>query len=359
MKNICFVIHNIQCGGGTERVGSRIANELCRLGYNVSIVSYDAKRAPFFPLDARIKLGNMLGNIFERRTRKMRWYASWKLRKFLLKNNVDVVIDIDTIHALWTWPAINGTGIQWISWDHFNFNHCIVSFERLKALRLIEQHANKLVLLTDADRAAYLEKTNMKPDFVKRIYNPLSFEEPMYVERTGKKVLAIGRIAPQKGFDLLLKAWALVESEIAGWTLEIVCGYGDYHALQQEAENMGLRHVVCSPPTPDVKSKFAESSIYALSSRFEGFGLVLTEASTMSVPMVSFNCPVGPDEIIRDGENGLLVEPENVEQFAEKLLLLIRDEKMRKTMGERAFEMAKQFSIDRIIPQWIEMIENL
>lgn len=359
MKNICFVIHNIQCGGGTERVGTRIANELARRGYQVSIISYDAKRESFFPLHESITTGVMLSNILERRTRKFRKYASWKLRRFLLKKQIDLVIDIDTYHALWTWPAIKGTGIRWISWDHFNFNYMIQQFARLEAINLVEHHANKLVLLTDEDRATYLEKTNIQPEFIQRIYNPLSFEEPQYVKRPAKKVVAIGRIDYQKGFDLLLQSWRLVEQQIDDWSLEIVCGYGDWNALQQEAVSIGLKHVVCSPPTKDVRSKYAEAGIYAFSSRFEGFGLVLTEASTMSLPMVSYECPVGPGEIIEDGKNGLLVEPENTVQFAEKLIWLMRHDKERYAMGRQAFEMAKRFSLNTIIPQWIELIENV
>lgn len=359
MKNICFVIHNIQCGGGTERVCATVANELCKRGYNISIISYDAKKGPFFYFDPRIKIGNMLTNIFERRTRKFKWYAACKLRRFLLKNNVDIVIDIDTIHALWTYRAIKGTNIKWISWDHFNFTYCTGSFDRMQALQLIEQYADKLILLSKADKQTYLEQTNIPENKIVQIYNPLSFEAKSYEERNNKKVLAIGRISYQKGFDLLLQAWRIVEQEIKDWTLEIVCGYGDYNALENEAKLMGIKNILCSPPTNDVKGKFEDSSIFVLSSRYEGFGLVLTEALTMSVPCVSFDCPVGPNEIIINGENGLLSKPEDINDLAEKLIYLIRNEEERIRMGRNAFESSKRFSIDAIIPQWIELIENI
>ena len=120
---------------------------------------------------------------------------------------------------------------------------------------------------------------------------------------------------------------------------------------------MGCKHVVCSPPTKNIPGKLAETAIFALSSRFEGFGLVITEAMTCSVPTVSYACPQGPAEIIKDGEDGFLVEPENTIEFAEKLLVLMNDEELRTKMGRAAYQNSKRFSMDTIIKEWIKLIE--
>lgn len=103
----------------------------------------------------------------------------------------------------------------------------------------------------------------------------------------------------------------------------------------------------------------SEAGIYVLPSRFEGFGLVLTEAATSGLPSVAFNCPYGPSEIINDGENGILVEPENTEKLATALLTLMDDEELRYQMGRNAHDSARRFSTDIIIPQWVDLIENL
>jgi len=360
MKNICFVIHNLTCKGGTERVGTTIANELSRLGYGVSIISYDARtNTSFFPVDPQIKTGIMLSNIFERRTRRWKWYASWKLRRWLKKHRVDVVIDIDTIHALWTWKAIKDTGIKWISWDHFNLAYALQNQDRIEALRLVANHADKLVLLSKADCRAYAEKAIVPIEKTVQIYNPLSFECADYTPRLNKKAISVLRIDPQKGPDLLLQAWRIVENESREWALNIVCGYGDYEELQKEADSMGLKRIRCLPPSNDVKRDMSEAGIYALPSRFEGFGLVLTEAATAGLPAVAFNCPYGPNEIITDGVDGILVEPENVEKFAHALLSLMNDDEMRLRIGEAAHKSAKRFSTDVIVPQWVKLIESL
>lgn len=359
MKNICFTIRNIDCGGGTERVGLRLANALVERGYNVHMVSYDAKEnRPFFPCDERLRLWCILDNIFHRRFRWHFWYGAYRFRKYLKRNKIDVVIDIDTFNALWTAPAVKGLPVKWISWDHFNYSYCAGKLRR-KALKLVHDHADALVLISKADRETYLHETDFKADFLKQIYNPLSFEVNSPIDHSKqKKVLAMGRIAPQKGFDLLLQSWRIIEQQVNDWQLEIVCGYGDYTALEQEARDMGLHNVTCTGPTKDVQGKMSSAAIFALSSRFEGFGLVITEANTCSVPVVSYDCPCGPNEIITDGYDGLLVEPENVEQFAEKLLFLMRDGKQRTRMGYNAYQSAHRFSMDTIMPQWIDLIEK-
>lgn len=360
MKNICFTIRNIDCGGGTERVGLRLANALVERGYNVHMVSYDAKKnSPFFPCDERIKLWGILDNIFRRRFRWHFWYGAYRFRKYLKRNKIDVVIDIDTFNALWTAPAIKGLPIKWISWDHFNYSYCKGDLRR-KALKLVHDYAAALVLISKADRETYLHETTFKADFIKQVYNPLSFEVNSPIDHSKqKKVLAMGRIAPQKGFDLLLRSWKIVEQKVSDWQLEIVCGYGDYVALEQEARDMELHNVICTGPTKDVQDKMSSAAIFALSSRFEGFGLVITEANICSVPVVSYDCHCGPNEIITDGYDGYLVEQENTEQFAEKLISLMKDDKHRKQMGRNAYISAHRFCMDAILPQWVDMIETL
>nr|WP_302693414.1 glycosyltransferase family 4 protein [uncultured Prevotella sp.] len=360
MKNICFTIRNIDCGGGTERVGLRLANALAEYGYNVWMVDYDSKHhKPFFETHPKLKLWTILRHGgFERKMRWHFWYGAWKLRRFLKKNKIDVVIDIDTFNANWTAKAIRGLGIKWISWDHFDYEYT-KGWKRQEALQLVKQDAYALVLITKALRKTYLEKTDFSSSFLRQIYNPLSFEVDHALNHQGqKKVVAMGRIAPQKGFDLLLKSWLLVEKEVKDWTLQIVCGYGDYEALEREAKEMGCKNVVCTGPTSDVPGVMKDAAIFAFSSRFEGFGLVLTEANACSVPAVSYNCPVGPSEIVTDGVDGFLVEPENVTQFAEKLMELMKDDKLRAEMGVKAYESSKRFAMDKILNEWVELIEE-
>lgn len=359
MKNICFTIHNVACHGGTERVGLLIANELCKRGFNVFFMSYDAKEGPSFSCDARIKCFSMLSNILERRTRKWQRYAIWKYHRFLIKHKIDLVIDIDTQHANWSIPAAMGTKTKVIGWDHFNYTYSTQNSFRKHAIKLIEYHAAGLVLLTKKDKNTYLTKTDVPSSIIHQIYNPITFEEQNWIKHENKRVIAIGRIDPQKGFDLLLKSWKIVEEQISDWTLEIVCGYGSPECLQKEAVSMGLKHIECTERTDNVRQKYLNASIYALSSRFEGFPMVLLEACALSLPMVAYDCETGPSEIVEDGINGFLVKPENVEMFAAKLIEMIENERLRLAMSKAAFETSKKFKIDNIMEQWINLINSL
>lgn len=360
MKSICFTIRNIDCGGGTERVGLRLANALAEQGYTVYMVDYDSKRhRPFFEVHPRLRLWTILSHGgLERKMRWHFWYGAWKFRRFLKRHHIDVVIDIDTFNANWTAPAVRGLNVRWISWAHFNYAYSSDGPLRQQALDYIRTGADMLVLLSQADKESYLKLSTISPKKLVQIYNPLSFEETAYVPRTAKRVIAIGRIDWLKGFDLLLKSWCKVEQQVSDWCLEIVCGYGDYQALQREAESMGLKRVSCTPPTTDVRGKLAGSGIFAFPSRSESFGLVLTEAATMGVPMVSYDCPAGPSEIITQGVDGYLVKPEDTEAFADRLIELMRNDDLRLRMGRAAHESAKRFGMKRILPQWIELIER-
>lgn len=358
--NILFTIRNISCSGGTERVCIRLANALADRGHTIHIVDYDSKKhTPFYNCDKRIRIWTILNHGgFERKMRCFFWYGALKLRRYIKKHNIEVVIDVDTFNALWTASAIRGLGIRWISWDHFNINYC-KGERRCKALQLVRDEANALVLLSKTDKQNYLLHTDIPEEKIYHIYNPLSFEIDHPINHEGqKKVLAMGRISKQKGFDLLLESWKIVEMQMPDWSLEIVCGYGDFMALEQEARTMGLNNVYCTGPTNDVPSKMASAAIFALPSRFEGFGLVITEAAVSSVPTVSYDCPCGPNEIITDGEDGFLVEPNNIEQFANKLLDLMHNDKLRTEMGIKAYKSSKRFALTEIIKQWEQLIKN-
>ena len=136
--------------------------------------------------------------------------------------------------------------------------------------------------------------------------------------------MAAGRYAPQKGFDKLINAWSIVVQNHPDWKLYI---YGDGELrdeLQQLINRLQLQNsCFLEHTTSDIAAKYAESSIFVLSSVYEGFGMVITEAMSCGLPVVSFACPCGPKDIIQNDINGLLVEPDNIDQLAEKISILI------------------------------------
>ena len=179
------------------------------------------------------------------------------------------------------------------------------------------------------------------------------------------RVVTIGRYAYQKGYDLLLQAWAelsrIRESENGEeWTLDIY-GQGDQTDYRQLMTELGIDSNKChlNGPVEDVVKAYQESSIFVLSSRFEGFGMVLIEAMACGLPVVSYDCPAGPDEIITDGVDGLLVPSGDVHALAEKLMTLMSDENLRKRLGQQARQTARRYEMTTIADQWTALFEKV
>ncbi len=163
------------------------------------------------------------------------------------------------------------------------------------------------------------------------IPNPNSFYTPSPSILTNKKVISVGTMSHVKGFDLLLKAWRIVVEKHPDWQLDI---YGKpvlKEELLQLAQTLNVHDTVnLFEPVSNIEEKYKSASLYVLSSRYEGFGMVLIEAMACGLPCVSFDCPLGPADIINDGVDGYLVAPNNVEALAEKIILLVDEEDKRK-----------------------------
>ncbi|MCD7900834.1 MAG: glycosyltransferase [Bacteroides sp.] len=163
-----------------------------------------------------------------------------------------------------------------------------------------------------------------------------------------------------KGFDILIKAWVKVHSYCPDWKLKIYGKSVEKEILVKLIQDLNLSKVVALyDPVTNIQEKYLASSLYVLSSRYEGFGMVLLEAMSCGIPCISFDCPYGPRDIIRDGIDGILVEKENIELLADAIIKLMIDNDLRKSMGQEALNNVEKFKIDQIAKQWNELFHEL
>ena len=190
------------------------------------------------------------------------------------------------------------------------------------------------------------------------ISNPSPFQSLEISSLQNKKLIAVGSYSYNKGYDLLLQIWAQIENDFPDWELNIY-GRETKINLQEIAEKQHLKNIHFHEPVTDIGAKYLDSSIMVLPSRSEGFGMVLIEAMIFGLPVVSFDCPNGPKDIISDTEDGFLIENGNIYKFAEKLTSLMLHEDLRQKMGNIGRHNVQRFSASTILRQWDILFKSL
>lgn len=355
---ICFVSGNISRSGGTERVATLIANELARRGYDVDFLSVWPGNTSYFALNEGIKINVAMSTKIKKILYNLPGFGAHFIKRIVVKNQYDLVICVDTALMTLVSAACESAKIRLWAWEHFNYEHSLTDPKRMNALELVKKCADRMVVLTKADYDMHLEKAKIPFEKMAQIYNPVSFVPEEKSDMHNKRVIVVGRLTVQKGLDRLLKIWNIVEPQCPDWTMELL-GSGELEeSLKVECEELGLKNVIFSPKTQNVVEHYKNASIYAMTSIYEGFPMVLLEATTMGLPLIAFDCKTGPSEIINDGENGYLVNDGDLNEYASRLIELMRDEDLRDRMSDASFNSSKRFTLEAIGDKWVELIEK-
>ena len=213
---------------------------------------------------------------------------------------------------------------------------------------------DRFVVLTHEDATHWRCIENLQV-----IPNPITIQPHTVSDYSQKRAIAVGRYTHQKGFDLLIEAWNEVNKIHPDWTLYIYGG-GNSKYYQDQADTLGLHNAVkCCGPVENIQEKYLNSSIFILSSRFEGLPLALMEAMSSGLPPVAFKCPCGPKDLIHSGKDGILCPNEDLEKLIKAICCLIENEPLRKNMGKNAIENMKQFSMENVMTQWDKLFRSL
>lgn len=360
MYKICFVSGVISRSGGTERVGSIIANELSRRGYDVFLLSFWNQGKPYYALDEKVKVHYLL-EPKEGKLYRTGIYPILKLHRFILKNDIDVLIDIDTVLSRHSAYAIHGTKCKLISWEHFNYWVMLKLNEkrRFRAKKLIKRYADSMVVLTDEDRVKHQQEYQLPDGFVTTIHNPCLSDAVVQYDFEKHTFLSVGRLTSQKGYDLLLRAWKLVQDELPEWKL-IIVGEGEQrNELQTLNDELSLERAELVGHSDDVGEYYKNASCYVMSSRYEGFPMVILEAQSYGLPVISFDCKTGPKDLIVQEKNGYLVEEENIQKLAEYMIKFANEPNEAIKMSQFAAENVQQYTIEPIMEQWVNLINRV
>ena len=217
-------------------------------------------------------------------------------------------------------------------------------------------HLDKLVVLTETAREQWgpFADTVAIPNF-----NTL-YPKVLLEEKNNKTAIAVGRLNEQKGFDMLIDSWKQVYQYHPDWKLNIFGSGEDKMILECRIKEAGLKDIVIlNKPVRNIEEKYMQSDFYVLSSRCEGWGLVILEAMGCGIPCIAFDCPDGPRHIIQDGINGILVKNGDVLELANKICWMIEHPDERKKMGTNGRKRAQDFSKDKIMEKWHLLFECL
>lgn len=371
---IIYCIPSIYCMGGVERIISGKANMLTEMGHDVSIITTDQQgRPPYFKINDKIKCYDLGINYSENKRRGLIkklfyfFYNSYlhkkRLEKLLIELRADIVIST-FFNEMAFLPQIKD-GSKKIVEFHFsrpmfritrrkNIMGYVDKFMMSKNIKTLRKY-DRFVVLSQEDAQNWKELNN-----VSVINNVCTIGIVERAKLEEHRVISVGRYEFQKGFDRLINSWALIAQQVPDWTLHIF-GEGSLRpVLTKQIQDLHLENsVFLDGATNDINKELSKSSIVAFTSNYEGFPMAIIEVESAGLPVVSFDAPCGPKDIIRDGEDGFLVKNGDVKSLSERLLSLMQNYKLRKEMGEKAFENSKRFTPEVIMPQWISLFETI
>ena len=372
---ILYQIHSTYNPGGMERV---LLNKVRYLveekGWDVAVVTTDQHGRPsFYPFPEGVRMIDLGVNYSEDNGRPFMQKLSGYLRrlqvhkkrlKALLEEERPDIVDCFYPGECSFVPSLKD-GSRKVMELHqsklfhhqYNRSGLMGLADKVRALmdeRLVRRF-DRFVVLTQEDKEMWGDMPGIRV-----IPNAANFIADKYSDCSAKRVIAVGRLDYQKSFDRLIQVWEKVHQQMPQWRLDIF-GQGEWQEmLQRMIDERGLQEVVkLNAPTKNIGKEYSESSMLVMSSHYEGFPMVMIEAMACGLPAVCFDFKCGPRDIVSEGKNGLIVPDGDIDGMAEAMVRLMKDDDLRKRMGENAKKVVEKYSEDRVMGLWVNLYEEI
>ena len=359
-RRILWAISSL-AAGGAERMVCELANAFAARGHRVGVLTLSTAQADHYRLDdavERIRLDIFCETATPWGSAAANWRRSRMIRDAVRNFGPDIVISfIETVNVRVV-AALLGTGIPVVVSERVDPRRHAAGRAWDRARRLLYPFAAGLVVQTNAvsgwaRHMVRKERIHVIPNFVRDM-------PPAPEDRESLSLLAVGRLDPQKGFDILLRAFAASGLAARGVRLTILGEGGERARLEDLAADIGIAAAVEMPGiVPDPETWMARATAFVLPSRYEGFPNALLEAMAMGCPAIAADCDSGAREIVRHGENGLLVPVGDAGALAGALAALFADEALRRRLGREAVKVRESFSAAAILAAWESVIARV
>lgn len=374
---LIYCTHSTYNPGGMERVLLNKVTYLSQLpGWEVSVVTTDQhQRPPFYPFPEKVRMTD-LGINYSEDNEKGAWKKitgylrkrkehKRKLTALLLKEKPDIVVSLYPSESSFI-PDIKDGSKKVLELHYCKFfrlqygrKGLLGWIDKLRTRQdeQIVRRFDKFVVLTNEDRGYWGNLPNIEV-----IPNAAMHVSDAYSDVMNKRVIAVGRLDYQKGFDRLIQAWELVQytGKFTDWKLDIF-GQGEWREmLQQMIDKAELQNTVClNRPTKQIGEEYVKSDMLVMSSNYEGFPMVMIEAMACGLPVVSFDYKCGPKDIIQTGINGLLVPNGDIQALADAMMKVMEDEAYRKMLSLNARKVVDTYSEQAVMSQWIRLFTSI
>jgi len=358
---ICVIADQIYKSGGIERVLSHRINHWVECGYEIHLItSENEENNPYFFYDSKMRHHDICGrfdkslSLFSATNLAMACKYFFKLRKRLNEISPDVIVMTNYSYDYYFIPLI-ANNIYSIKEYHSSFSEQKNIIGRLKSYysRFYDTH----VFLSQEEKALYSINNSIV------IPNPVSMSKnyPVELSKRRKTIITAGRIVSIKGFERLIESWSKIAKKYPDWSLEI---YGDgeidyiesLRLLISKNDLASSMSIHCS--IPDITRKMLDSRIYAMSSLTECFPMVLLEAMQARMAVIAFDCPTGPRNIIDNYKTGILIEDNNIHEFAASLERLINNEALAQELADNGFIESQQYDTGTVMKKWNVLVDK-